>query len=112
MYDILFEFIKRNHFKTDDDVLASARNSLYHSRIQAFLSERIGNIFYLKHFKRRKIFDYGLFNYTEKVGSFKKEDIYIASSISIVIFISLIISIFLLFFFLIIIFLNIYYSKI
>jgi len=109
-YDILFEFDRRNNFKTDDDVLATARNSLYHSRIQAFLSERIGNIFYLKHFKRRKIFEVGLFNYTEKgiSGSFKKEAIYLASN---VIFISLIISIFLSLVFLFIIFLNIYHTK-
>jgi len=113
MYDILFEFDRRNNFKTDNDVLVSARNSLYHSRIQAFLSERIGNIFYLKHFKRRKIFDYGLFNYTEKRknGSYKKEGNYKASSISIAIIISLILSIFFSFAFLFMIFFNLYHSK-
>ena len=113
MYDVLFEFDRRNNFKKDDDLLPSARNSVYHSRIQGFLAERMSNIFYLKHFKRRKIFDYGLFNYTEKGkhGSFKKEDIYMASSISIAIFFSTIISIFFSFVFLFIIFLNLHPSK-
>ena len=113
IYDILFEFDRRNNFKTDDDVLAFTGNSLYHSRLQGFLAERLGNIFYLKNFKRRKIFDSGLFNYTEKGtnSSFNKEDIYVVSK---VLFISLIIiiNIFLSLFFLIIIFLNIYHYKI
>ena len=28
-YDVLFEFDRRNNFKTDDDVLIFARNSFY-----------------------------------------------------------------------------------
>ena len=113
IYDILFEFDRRNNFKTDDDVLAFTGNNLYHSRLQGFLAERLGNIFYLKNFKRRKIFDSGLFNYTEKGtnSSLNKEDIYVVSK---VVFISLIIiiNIFLSLVFVIIIFLNIYHYKI
>ena len=57
IYDVLFEFDRKKKFKTDD-TLIFARNILYHSRKQCFSAERLGNIFYLKHFKRRKIFDF------------------------------------------------------
>ena len=63
MYDILFEFDRRNNFKNDSDVLNYTKmyynntgNFYYQSRLQAFLSERIGNIFYNKHFKRKVSF--------------------------------------------------------
>ena len=64
MYDILFEFDRRHNFTSDKDVLSYVKNYytinyLYHSRIQAFLSERIGNIFYYHNFKRIKTFDFG-----------------------------------------------------
>ena len=68
MFDILFEFDKRNNFTSDDDLLEYStklyNNSnrtfqLYQSRLEAFLSERIGNIYYFHHFKHFKIFDYG-----------------------------------------------------
>ena len=66
MFDILFEFDKRHNFKTDDDVLNYAMKFyksesvyLHQSRLEAFLSERIANIFIYHNFKRIKIIDYG-----------------------------------------------------
>jgi len=53
LYDILFEFDRRNNFKNDDDILKYSKkfykerkDYYYQSRIQGFLSERISNIFY------------------------------------------------------------------
>lgn len=97
MYDILFEFDRRHNFKTDDDVLNYVKrlgSGEYHSRIQAFLSERIGNIFYQKNFKRVKIFDYGLFNYTEKTNkaSLFRKNFFDGNKSRIIIFILLIIN--------------------
>ena len=66
MFDILFEFDRRHNFTSDKDVLnyvkenfKSPTNFLYQSRIQAFLSERIGNIFYFQNFKKIKTFRFG-----------------------------------------------------
>ena len=67
MFDILFEFDKRNNFRNDKDVIKYTKN-LYkkkqnyfiQTRIEAFLSERIGNIFYYKNFKKIKIFNVSL----------------------------------------------------
>ena len=98
MYDILFEFDKRHNFKTDDEVLNYVKqfgSGEYHSRIQAFLSERIGNIFYEQNFKRRKIFKYGLFNFTEKIKnkSFKNESYKVSKDIIIYLIINILLSI-------------------
>ena len=64
MFDILFEFDKRNNLTSDDDVLNYSKNYYnnsvdfdYQSRLQSFLSERISNIFFKHHFKRIKEFD-------------------------------------------------------
>ena len=66
MYDILFELDKRNNYTSDGDLLNYAKklykspeSQLYQSRLEAFLSERIGNIFYYQHFKKIKTFDFG-----------------------------------------------------
>lgn len=68
MYDILFEFDKRNNFTSDADLMEYTKRlyknrkaQLYQSRLEAFLSERIGNIYYFHHFKHFKIFDFGNF---------------------------------------------------
>lgn len=64
LFDILFEFDKRNNFTSDNDVinyLKSIYNDSdkisYQTRIQGFLSERISNIFFRHNFKRIKTFD-------------------------------------------------------
>ena len=68
IFDVLFEFDKRHNFISDDDVLNyiiknynKSNNYLYESRIQSFLAERLGNIFYYQNFKRIKIYDFGEF---------------------------------------------------
>ena len=78
MFDILFEFDRRNNFTSDDDVLNyvskfyninNTKNNetvIYQSRLQAFLSERIGNIYYYKNFKRKKIISFGNFRNYKK----------------------------------------------
>ena len=115
MYDILFEFDKRNNYTSDEDLLNYSKElykdkyqQLYQSRLEAFLSERIGNIFYYQNFKKIKTFDFG--NYKEinnsEDKSFKKKNIMnnkkLYDKIIIVIFISHLINIFLLFIFIII----------
>ena len=64
MFDILFEFDKRNNFSSDKDVLDYTKkiynnslNSYVQLRLQAFLSERISNIFFHHYFKKVKIYD-------------------------------------------------------
>ena len=59
MFDILFEFDRRNNFSSDNDVLNYTKKiyndsnmSNRQSRLQAFLSERISNIFFNKNFKK------------------------------------------------------------
>ena len=61
MFDILFELNKKYNFKTDYDVLQyskkffkDTKTAIRQSRIYGFLSERLSNIFYNKHFKRIK----------------------------------------------------------
>jgi len=71
MYDILFEFDRRHNFNTDQDVLnyivkVFKHPSYLQSRLQGYLAERIGNIFYFHNFKRIKTFSYGEFPYYEK----------------------------------------------
>lgn len=68
MFDILFEFDKRNNFTSDDDVLEYSKKlynnrntQLYQSRLEGYLAERIGNIYYFHHFKNFQIFDCGNF---------------------------------------------------
>ena len=64
MFDILFEFDKRNNFTSDKEVLNYSKSlfynninkSIYQSRLEGFLAERISNIFYNKNFKRIKAF--------------------------------------------------------
>ena len=64
MFDILFEFDKRNNFTSDKEVLNYSKSlfynnineSIYQSRLEGFLAERISNIFYNKNFKRIKTF--------------------------------------------------------
>ena len=63
MFDVLFELDRRNNLNSDKDVYEFVKKFfnnntmiLYQSRMQAFLSERISNIFYYKHFKRIKTF--------------------------------------------------------
>lgn len=70
MYDVLFEFDKRNNYTSDEDLLNYSKKlykkrniQLYQSRLEAFLSERIGNIFYYHNFKRIKIFNFS--NYAD-----------------------------------------------
>ena len=59
MFDILFEFDRRNNFSSDNDVLNYTKKiyndsnmSNRQSRLQAFLSERISSIFFNKNFKK------------------------------------------------------------
>ena len=73
MYDILFEFDKKNNFKTDDDVLKYVKNFFkenesiyYQSRMQGFLCERVANIFYYHNFKRIKTFFFKNFEFKVK----------------------------------------------
>ena len=54
IFDVLFEFDKRHHFNSDDDVLNyikenynDRKNYIYESRVQGFLAERLANIFYM-----------------------------------------------------------------
>ena len=61
MFDVLFELNKKYNFKTDYDVLQytkkifnDTKKAYRQSRIYGFLSERLGNIFYNKYFKRIK----------------------------------------------------------
>lgn len=63
LFDVLFEFDKRNNFFTDNDMLNYSQrfykynnDTLYQSRVQAFLSERISNIYFNQHFKKIKTF--------------------------------------------------------
>jgi len=69
MFDILFEFDKRNSFNSDNDVLEYMKkiydNSTiyyYQSRLEGFLSERLSNIFFNKYFKRIKTYDIFYYN--------------------------------------------------
>ena len=64
IFDILFEFDKRNNFTSDNDVinyLERIHNSSnfirYQSRLQGYLAERIGNIFFKYNFNRIKTYD-------------------------------------------------------
>ena len=64
MFDVLFELDRRNNFKTDEDVLNYVKKIFnesseinFQSRLEAYLSERIANIFYYYHFKRIKMFN-------------------------------------------------------
>ena len=66
IYEVLFEFDKRNNFTSDEDVLDytkqfynSSDTQIYQSRIQAFLGERLSNIYYYKNFKKIKTFNSG-----------------------------------------------------
>ncbi len=66
IYDVLFEFDRRNNFYCDDDVLNYTTNffndtqmQLYQSRLQGFLAERLSNIFFYQNFKKIKTFDSG-----------------------------------------------------
>ena len=66
IFDVLFEFDKRNNLTSDKDVLDFAKKSYnissqyyYQSRLQGFLAERISNIFYHKHFKKILTYDTG-----------------------------------------------------
>ena len=67
VFDILFEFDRRNNFTKDDDVINYLRKNYKNidydrqSRLQAFLSERIGNIFFYHNFKKIKTFNFGNF---------------------------------------------------
>ena len=67
MFDVLFEFDRRNNFTKDDDVINYLRKNYKNidynrqSRLQAFLSERIGNIFFYHNFKKIKTFNFGNF---------------------------------------------------
>ena len=73
MYDILFEFDKRNNYSSDDDLLNYSKKlyhntseQLYQARLEAFLSERIGNIYYYYHFKKIKIFNFSNYGDSKK----------------------------------------------
>ena len=78
IFDVLFEFDRRNNFTSDEDVFNyfkqffpknntdSYRIILLQSRLQGFLAERIGNIFFNKNFKRKKIFGFGNFKTNNK----------------------------------------------
>lgn len=68
IFDVLFEFDKRHNFTSDEDVLNyfkkiynNSEDLYYQYRIQGFLSERLGNIFYYKNFKKIKIYSFGYF---------------------------------------------------
>ena len=68
MFDVLFELDRRYNLNSDKDVYEFVKKHfndnitiLYQSRMEAFLSERISNIFYYHHFKRIKSFPVGNF---------------------------------------------------
>ena len=62
VFGVLLEFDKRYNLTTDNDIskliikeskrLNKKFNVLYQSRLEGFLCERIGNIFYQRHFKK------------------------------------------------------------
>ena len=61
VFDVLFEFDRRNNLTSDEDVLNyvnriynDGKKHYFQSRLQGFLSERIGNIFIYHNFKRIK----------------------------------------------------------
>ena len=63
IFDILFEFDKRNNFASDEDVLNftkklynNTQKAYTQSRLQGFLAERISNIFFYHNFRRIKMF--------------------------------------------------------
>ena len=63
VFDILFEFDRRNNFTSDRNVFEYTKNFFnnteqyyFQSRLQGFLSERISNIFFNQYFKRIKTF--------------------------------------------------------
>ena len=72
VFQILFEFDRRYNFTSDEDVENYMRKYFkgdtvfYQSRLQGYLSERISNVFYLKHFNasRIKIFPIAFLNDT------------------------------------------------
>jgi len=81
VFDILFEFDRRNNFTSDKDVLKFTKkyfnnSSKYYrqSRMQGFLAERISNIFYYKNFKRIKTFQIGNYknHYKNKIINLNK----------------------------------------
>ena len=107
MFDILFEFDKRNNFTSDNDVLNYAKKIFhkpssyyYQSRIQGFLAERISNIFFRKYFKRIKTYgieiikerDLSLKVIFEQQQSIKKNQANILFILKLIFFLLLIIS--------------------
>jgi len=71
IFSLLFEFDKRKKLYSDEDVLNYTKkffndsNSYYQSRLEGFLAERIGTIFFNQHFKRIKTFKIGNYNATK-----------------------------------------------
>ena len=64
IYEVLFEFDRRNNLTSDDDVLIYIKKHYgiekfydYQSRLHGFLAERLSNIFYYHHFKKIKSID-------------------------------------------------------
>ena len=88
IYDILFEFDKRNNFKTDEDVLNYVKkffqtnHSIYYqSRMQGFLCERVANIFYHYNFKRIGTFYFKNFEFKVRRSHHAFKDPYINEKI-------------------------------
>ena len=62
VFGVLLEFDKRYNLTTGNDIsnliikegkkINKTLNIAYQSRLEGFLSERIGNIFYARHFKK------------------------------------------------------------
>ena len=82
IFDVLFEFDRRKNFTSDEDVLnytksifKNSSDYYYQSRLEAFLSERMSNIFFRHHFKRIKTFSVGNYN-TSKYSLFKPNIIF------------------------------------
>ena len=66
VFDILFEFDRRNNFTSDEQVLDYTKklfnisdDYIKQSRLDGFLAERLSNIFFNAYFKKIKIFDLG-----------------------------------------------------
>ena len=75
IFDVLFEFDRRKKLSSDENVLNytkkffnKSEDYYYQSRLEAFLSERLGNFFFKHQFKRIKTFEVANYTATKNLG--------------------------------------------